>query len=79
MQTTCSSMHMLSGFPWSTSNRFIVRQGRLPVPVQDDTQLCSLFQAAIGTDEHAAQIAAKAAAAAAEQTRMDAMASELEQ
>lgn len=51
----------------------------MPVPVQDDTQLCGLFQAAIGTDEHAAQIAVKAAAAAAEQMRMDVTGRELDE
>lgn len=59
--------------------RFIVRQGRLPVPVQDDTQLCSLFQAAIGTDVHASQIADKSAGAAAEQQNLDDMARELDE
>lgn len=56
-----------------------MRQGRLPVPVQDDTQLCSVFQSAIGTDMHAAQIADTFAAAAAEQQNLDDMARELDE
>ena len=58
--------------------RFIIRQGRLPVPVQSAMQLLTLLEESIGTDSHAAQIAAKATAAATEQARMDNMAAELD-
>ena len=58
--------------------RFIVRQGRLPVPVQSAMQLSTLLEEAIGTDDHAAQIATKAAAAATEQAHMDNMAADLD-
>lgn len=48
------------------------------MPLQDGVQLCKMFEDAIGTDTHAAQIAAKATAAAAEQARVDTMAEEVE-
>ena len=40
--------------------------------------LSTLLEESIGTDSHAAQIAAKATAAAAEQAHMDNMAAELD-
>jgi hypothetical protein len=62
----------------SSFSSFIVQQGRLPVPVQSAMQLSTLLEESIGTDNHAAQIAAKAAAAATEQACMDNMAAELD-
>jgi hypothetical protein len=74
----CTPMHRyLYAFVFACC-RFIVRQGRLPVPLQDGVQLCNVFEEAVGTDMHAAQIAAKAAAAAAEQRRIDTMTEEIE-
>ena len=55
--------------------RFIVRQGRLPVSAM---QLSTLLEEALGTDDHAGKIAAKATAAAREQARIDDMAAELD-
>lgn len=56
-----------------------MRQGRPPVLVQDERQLCGLFEVAVGTDALAAQIQATAAAAASEQKRLDRMATELDE
>jgi hypothetical protein len=48
------------------------------MPVQSAMQLSTLLEELIGTDSHAAQIAARATAAAAEQAHMDNMAAELD-